>query len=148
MLPSRRINQSWLPDIWSDFFDTNWMNHTNATAPAVNVLENDKEYTLELAAPGMTREDFKVGLDRDGNLTIHMEKKTDEKKTDEKKHEEKGHYLRREFYYSQFQQTLLLPDDAEREHIGAKMENGVLTVHIPKINRVKAEDTNRMIEIQ
>ncbi len=142
MLPSRRINQNWLPDIWSDFFDNDWMHRTNATAPAVNVLETDKAYTLELAAPGMTREDFKVGLDHDGNLTIHMEHKAEEKK------EEKGHYLRREFAYSQFQQTLLLPDDVDREHIGAKMENGVLTVNIPKVARVKAEDTNRPIDIQ
>ncbi|MBQ9549115.1 MAG: Hsp20/alpha crystallin family protein [Bacteroidales bacterium] len=142
MLPSRRINQNWLPDIWSDFFDNDWMHRTNATAPAVNVLETDKAYTLELAAPGMTREDFKVGLDHDGNLTIHMERKAENKK------EEKGHYLRREFSYSEFQQTLLLPDDVEREHIGAKMENGVLTVNIPKVARVKAEDTNRPIDIQ
>ena len=144
MLPSRRINQNWVPDIFNDFFDTDWMGRTNATAPAVNVLETPQDYTLELAAPGMTREDFKVGLDHDGNLTIHMEKKAEDKKESK----EKGHYLRREFSYTQFQQTLLLPDDVEREHIGAKMENGVLTVRIPKVARVKAEDTNRMIDIQ
>ena len=79
MVPSRRNSQTWLPDIFNDFFDTNWMDRMNATAPAINVLENENRYELELAAPGMTKEDFNVHLDEDGNLVIEMEKKSDEK---------------------------------------------------------------------
>ena len=75
MVPSRRNNQAWLPDIFNDFFDTNWMERMNATAPAINVLENENGYELELAAPGMTKDDFNVHLDEDGNLVIEMEKK-------------------------------------------------------------------------
>ena len=143
MVPSRRNNQAWLPDIFNDFFDTNWMERMNATAPAINVLENENGYELELAAPGMTKDDFNVHLDEDGNLVIEMEKKSDEKS--EKKH---GHYLRREFSYSKFQQTMVLPDDAEREQIRAHVEHGVLNVNIPKVQKAKVDDSKRVIEVK
>ena len=97
MAIARRNSETWLPDIFNDFFDTNWMSRTNATAPAINVLEHDDKYEIQLAAPGLTKEDFKVSLDADGNLSINMEKKQEE--NGEKKH---GHYLRREFSYSQY----------------------------------------------
>lgn len=143
MVPSRRNNQAWLPDIFNDFFDTNWMDRMNATAPAINVLEDENGYELELAAPGMTKEDFNVHLDEEGNLVIEMEKKTDEK--NEKKH---GRYLRREFSYSKFQQTMVLPDDAEREQISARVEHGVLNVNIPKVQKAKVDDSKRVIEVK
>ena len=143
MVPSRRTSQTWLPDIFNDFFDTNWMDRMNATAPAINVLEDENGYELELAAPGMTKEDFKVQLNDDGNLVIEMEKKQDEKQ--EKRH---GHYLRREFSYSKFQQTMLLPEDADKEKISAQVEHGVLNVNIPKIQKVKVDESKRVIEVK
>ena len=81
---------SWLPEVFNDFFYNNNMPKANATAPAINVLESDKDYTVELAAPGLCRDDFEVNIDNDGDLTIKMEKKVSEK-------EQKAHYLRREF---------------------------------------------------
>ena len=75
MLPVRRTSNSWLPEIFNDFFDNSWMERTNYTAPAINVIENEKEYELELAAPGLSKEDFKIQLDNEGNLVINMEKK-------------------------------------------------------------------------
>lgn len=143
MVPVRRNNQTWLPDIFNDFFDNDWMGRMNATAPAINVLENENSYELELAAPGMTKEDFNVHLDEDGNLVIEMEKKSEEK--GEKKH---GHYLRREFSYSKFQQTMVLPDDADREKISAHVEHGVLNVDIPKIQKTKVDDSKKIIEVK
>ena len=116
MLPVRRTSNSWLPEIFNDFFDNSWMERTNYTAPAINVIENEKEYELELAAPGLNKDDFKIHLDNEGNLVIHMEKKTETK--DEKK---KGRFLRREFSYEKFHQSLLLPDDVDIEKIEAKM---------------------------
>ena len=142
MVPVRRT-QNWLPDIFNDFFDNDWMVKTSATAPAINVLENEHNYEIEVAAPGMNKEDFKVHIDENGNLAIEMEKKTEEK--DEKRH---GHYLRREFSYSKFQQTMILPDDVERDKISAKVENGVLNVIIPKVEKAKPEDNKRIIDIQ
>ena len=114
MMPVRRT-QSWLPSIFNDFFDNDWMVKANATAPAINVFETEKEYKVELAAPGMTKEDFNVRIDEDNNLVISMEKKTENK--EEKK---EGRYLRREFSYSKFQQTMILPDNVDKEKISVQ----------------------------
>ena len=84
MVPMMRKNQSWLPDIFNDFFDTEWMEKTNATAPAINVVEHDNGYAVEVAAPGMTKEDFNVHLDEENNLVISMEKKIENKDENKK----------------------------------------------------------------
>lgn len=126
-MSSNRRNQVWLPSIFNDFFDNGWMEKANATAPAINVVEHEDDYVVELAAPGMTKEDFNVHIDEDGNLVIAMEKKNDNKD------ERKGRYLRREFSYSKYQQAVILPDDVDRSKISAKANNGVLEVVLPKI---------------
>ena len=144
MVPSRRtVNQNWLPSIFNDFFDNEWMERSNATAPAINVLESDRSYDIELAAPGMTKEDFKVTLDENGDLVINMEKK--QENNGEKKN---GHYLSREFSYSKLQQTMLLPDDADKEKINAQVENGVLKVNIPKVVKTQPSEAHKVIEIK
>lgn len=142
MLPVRRNNQTWVPDIFNDFFDNNWMERPKATCPAINVLETPEAYQLELAAPGMTKADFDIHLDEEGDLVINMEKKA------ENKDGRKGHYLRREFSYTKFQQTMLLPDDTNREAINAKVENGVLTVTMPKVKKVEAEKARKQITVE
>ena len=83
MMPVRRT-QNWLPSIFNDFFDNDRMVKANATAPAINVFETEKEYKVELAAPGMTKEDFNVHIDEENNLVISMEKKTENKEVPEK----------------------------------------------------------------
>ena len=67
MMPVRR-NQNWLPSIFNDFFDNDWMVKANATAPAINVIESDKDYKVEVAAPGMTKEDFKIHINEEQRL--------------------------------------------------------------------------------
>lgn len=138
----RRTNDSWLPDIFNDFFDNSWMERPTYTAPAINVMENEHEYEVELAAPGLDKEDFKVHVDGEGNLHIEMEKKTEAKEG--KKH---GRYLRREFSYEKFQQTLLLPDDVDADKIEAKVEKGILGIHLPKKERVVTTETVKQIDI-
>ena len=145
MLPMRRYHQSWLPAMFDDFFDNEWMKKTNATAPAINVIENDTEYKVEVAAPGMNKEDFNVHVDENGNLVIAMEKKT-ESKNDEK--EKKGRYLRREFSYTKFQQTLILPDDADTANIKARVRHGVLHINIPKKAMATEQKACRKIAIE
>lgn len=139
----RRNSDSWLPDIFNDFFDNSWMERPTYTAPAINVLENENEYEVELAAPGLTKEDFKVHVDEQNNLHIEMEKKTENKEG--KKH---GRYLRREFSYEKFQQTLLLPDDVDAEKIEAKVEHGVLNVLLPKMQKIEKPNPIKQIAIQ
>ena len=130
---------AWMPSIFNDFFDNDFMTRANATAPAINVKESDTEYTVELAAPGLKKEDFNVNIDRDGNLHIHMESKAETKDEDKK-----SHYLRREFSYSKFEQTLLLPDDVDKDGIGAKVDNGVLTVSLPKTQKKEDKELKQI----
>ena len=144
MVPMMRKNQGWLPDIFNDFFNTEWMEKANATAPAINVVEHDNGYAVEVAAPGMTKDDFNVHLDEDGNISITMEKKSENKEENKKN----GHYLRREFSYSKFQQTMVLPENAEKEKIEAKVENGVLNIIIPKMSEEAAKKAEKIIEIK
>lgn len=144
MVPVRK-NQTWLPDIFNDFFDNDWMVRTKATAPAINVTESETDYRLELAAPGMTKEDFNVRLDEDNNLVITMEKKEEPK--EEKSENKERHYLRREFSYTRFCQSLILPEDVDRDKIRATVEHGVLTVDLPKIVAVPEKKAGRSIEI-
>ena len=141
MLPVR-YNQNWMPDIFNDFFDNTWMERPKATCPAINVLETPDAYQLELAAPGMTKADFDIHLDEEGDLVIKMEKKGSENE------QKKGHYVRREFSYTKFQQTMLLPDDTNREAISAKVEDGVLTVNLPKVKKVEVEKAKKQITIE
>lgn len=140
MLPVLNRN-SWIPDVFSDFFDTDFMPRTKSTAPAINVKETDKAYVVEVAAPGLKKEDFEVNIDDDGNLHIKMESKTEKKDEDKKEH-----YLRREFAYSKYEQTLLLPDDVVKDKVAAHVDNGVLTIDLPKCEEV-AKKACRKIEI-
>ena len=139
----RRTNDSWLPDIFNDFFDNSWMERPTYTAPAINVIETEKEYEVELAAPGLSKEDFRVHVDSDNNLHIEMEKKSENKEGH--KH---GRFLRREFSYAKFQQTLLLPDDVDAEKIEAKVEKGVLQVTLPKKEKIAKADAVKQIDIK
>ena len=145
MTPAR-TNQNWLPGIFNEILGDNWLaERRSTTAPAVNIIDGENEYKVEVAAPGMTKEDFKVHLNEDNELIISMEKKNESKGEDK---EHKGTYLRREFSYTQFQQSLLLPDNVERDKISAKVENGVMTIEIPKRKVTEAAAAARRIEIK
>ena len=140
MLPVMR--NTWMPEVFNDFFDTDFMPRTNATAPAINVKETEHNYTVELAAAGMKKDDFNINIDAGGNLHIKMEKKN-EKNEEEKKE----HYLRREFSYTKFEQTLLLPDDVDKEKIAANVSDGVLTIDLPKVEQ-NVQKAARQIEVK
>lgn len=111
------------PSIWDmngDFFDLNLA----ANVPSVNIIENGKDFKIDMAAPGLEKKDFKVEVDN-GILTISAEKKEETK-------EEKENYTRREYSYNSFSRSLRLPDNCLPEKIDAKYENGVLRLAIPK----------------
>ena len=146
MMPVRRT-QGWLPGILDDFFGNEWVDKTSSTAPAVNVIETDKEYKVEIAAPGLTRDDFKIDINEDNELTVSMEKKV-EKNEEAEKEGKKHTYLGREFSYSSFRQRMILPDNVNVDNIDAKMENGVLTIDIPKKTEEEKRKNMRQIDIK
>lgn len=113
---------------------------TNTTIPAVNIRETNENFEVEMAAPGMTKDDFKVELD-ENLLTITSEK--------ENRHEEKEgeKYTKREFSYQSFQRSFQLPKDVvDEDKIEAKYVNGVLHLVIPKKEEAKQRPP-RMIQI-
>ncbi|HOG25731.1 MAG TPA: Hsp20/alpha crystallin family protein [Bacteroidales bacterium] len=128
MLPALRRTQNWWPSLFNEFLDNDgFVRFVGTTSPAINVIENEKDYQVEVAAPGMTREDFSIRLDQENRLIISLQKKSEDSGKDKN-----GKYLRREFSYSHFEQAFLLPDDILKDKIGAAMENGVLKITIPK----------------
>lgn len=137
----RRTN-NWLPSVFNDFFGNEWMENSSKSTPAINIQQNENGFTVEVAAPGMTKEDCVVRIDEENNLVISFEKKNEQEEKDKK-----GAYLRREFSYTQFQRSMILPDNVEKEKISAKVENGVLTVDIPTVKEEKVS-TSKLIEIQ
>lgn len=142
MMP-RKYNQNWLPSIFNDFFDNDWMVRTNATAPAINVIENDTDYKIEVAAPGMTKEDFNIHLTENNELVISMEKKNETNDNGKNKK-----YLRREFSYSKFEQCMILPDDVEKDKISANVNDGVLTIELPKMSKEEKANVCKVIDIK
>ena len=137
-----------MPNIFDDFFSKdlwNWglanNSTTNTTIPAVNVKESAENFEVEMAAPGMKKEDFRVELD--GNqLTISSEMRN------EKEEKEGERYTRREFSYQSFQRTFTLPKNVvDVDQIHATYENGVLRLLIPKREEAKQRPP-RTIEIK
>ena len=141
MLPVMNSN-SWFPTLFDDFFNSDWMPKMKATAPAVNVKEDAKAYTMEVAVPGIKKEFCRVNINADGNLDIAIENKMEHKEEDKKQH-----YLRREFSYSNYQQTYVLPDDIVKDNIAAKGDDGVLTITMPKVTKDDVKKIQRQIDI-
>ena len=140
MLPMMFKN-TWFPTVFDEFMNSDFTPSTKTTtAPAVNVKEDETAYTMEVAAPGIKKEYCRVTLNEEGNLAIAIENKVEHKEEDKKQH-----YLRREFSYTNYQQNYLLPEDVVKEKISAKVENGILTVTLPKV--AKEAKVSKSIEI-
>ena len=126
------------PSLFDKFFEGNMMDWNtrnfaglNSTLPAVNVLENENEFKIDVAAPGMDKKDFKLNYDN-GRLTISSEKK------DEKEEKNGDSVTRREFSYQSFQRSFSVPESVvNAEKISAKYDNGILHVILPKREEVK-----------
>ncbi len=146
-----RLSNNWFPSVpslFDRFFDNELMDwnrsnysSTDTTLPAVNVMENTDEYTIEVAAPGLNKEDFKVDYDN-GRLTISSERKN------EKEEKEEGKIKRREFSYQSFQRSFTISENAvEAEKIKANYKNGILHISLPKREEVKPKPI-KQIEIK
>ena len=141
MLPVMSSN-SWFPTVFDEFFNNDWMPKMQTTTPAINVKENSNAYTMEFAVPGIKKEFCRVNLNADGNLEVTIENKLEHKEENKKEH-----YLRREFSYSNYQQVYVLPDDVVKDNIGAKVDNGVLTITMPRVAKEDAKKIQRQIAI-
>lgn len=143
MYPARR-NQAWIPSIFGDLFDDfAVMPAKQFASPAVNIKETDKAFEIEIAAPGMTKEDFSIRVDNDEELVIALEKKHNHK--EENKDE---NYLRREFSYTSYHQAFTLPENIDIEAIKANINNGVLGIVLPKKAPEKQIPASRHIAIE
>ncbi|WP_276498536.1 Hsp20/alpha crystallin family protein [Pontibacter litorisediminis] len=129
-MPTRSVFSDFFSDV-DRFFESDLWGFPSrvgpqmmANVPATNIRENEQDYAIELAAPGMQKEDFNIDV-HDGMLTISSEK-------EEEKKDEQENYTRREYNYSSFTRSFRLPDAVKEEDIKASYKDGVLHVTVPK----------------
>ena len=129
---------NWLSDFFDNdrFFDSNWL---RTTVPAVNVKEQDRFFEIELAAPGLSKKDFNVTAEN-GILTISSEKKEEQEKKEKD-------YTRKEFSYSSFSRSFMLPEQVNEGDIKASYEDGVLKLQLAK-KAITQPRAQRAIEVK
>ena len=143
----RNNRNNWLDTAFNDFFDMDWTPRHVATAPAVNVKESENAFTMEVAAPGLKKEFCKVNINNEGNLVVKIENKAEHEEKSCKDKGEQCHYIRREFSYTNYEQTYILPDEVNKEAISAKVEDGILSIELPKLAPEPEKKMDRTIEI-
>ena len=136
----RKTPSSWLPEfLFNDLFNDTLYSQRTVTSPALNILDRENGFCVELAAPGIKKEDIKVDINKENQLVISAEKKVESEEKQER-------YLRKEFGYSQFVRILTLPDDIDKDAIKASYENGILAIEVPRKIK-KTEQENKSITI-
>ncbi len=133
---------NWFPTMMNDFFFNDFMPKTQSqySTPKMNITETNGSFEIELAAPGLTKDDFTIHLTDNNTLELKMEKKqSNEEKKDDKS------YLRKEFSYQSYAQTFTLPDTVASDAIKATMADGILTITLPK--KEEKPKVDKMIEI-
>ncbi|QQX75626.1 MULTISPECIES: Hsp20/alpha crystallin family protein [Aequorivita] len=137
-------NNIWFPGLWDNLLFDNKLdvfnnNYETFSIPAVNIIENFPNFVVELAVPGLKKEDFTIEVEED-TLKIAS------KKVEEKKEESNdSQFRRREFNYQTFERSFKLPENIKVEDIQANYENGILRVTLPKMEEKKA--LKKMVEI-
>jgi len=139
MLPKVKRTENWPTfvdeifntDFWPSFFDAN----TRYNVPAVNIMEDEKEYRVELVAPGIDNKEVQINLE-DDVLTISSEKEEKNKR-----------YMRREFNYTAFSRSFVVPEEVDVDKITADHKNGILTLHLPKKEEVVKKTNKREIKV-
>jgi len=139
-----RINKNYAPVYWDDFFNDRVFNsynnaQCNHTSPAVNVIENDNDFEIEVAVPGLSRKDFNIEVEEDV-LTISSKEK-------EKKEENKQNFSRREFSFKSFKRSFQLPETVDQDQVHASNKDGVLTIILVKKEEV-VQKAPRQIEVK
>jgi len=135
-----KIHRRYVPAYWDDFFNDSFFNgmaRFNRT-PSVNIIEDEMEYRIEMAVPGMSRDDFRIDLE-DDILTISSGQR-------EEKEEKEHMYMRREFSFGTFKRSFRLPETVNQEKIEASHKDGILTVSLPRQEEV-VQNAARQIHI-
>jgi HSP20 family protein len=143
MLPILKKDRTFFPSIVDEFFGRDFLPNlfefqTGINMPSVNIVEGKNDFRIEVAAPGLQKDDFKINLDNNV-LTISSEK-------EEKQEEKDERYMRREFSYTSFRRSFSLPQTVEADKISANHNNGVLSISIPKKDEAKVKPA-KQIEI-
>lgn len=137
-----RPSKSLFNDFNDDFFNTNISNFIGsdfvASNPSVNVVETEDNFKIEVAAPGLEKQDFELSIEKD-HLIIESSKEEEKEVKEEK-------FTRREFNYASFKRSFYLPETVNANKIEAKYENGVLNIKLPKVEEAKIE-ASRTIKI-
>ncbi len=134
MLPILRTRNSWpglVDELFNNDFFPKFSEWENNNLPAVNISENKDDYKIELAAPGLNKNDFKINLENDV-LTISSEKEENTEEKDEQ-------VMRREFNYSKFSRSFTLPETVDVDKIKASFKDGVLKLVLPKMDEAKVK---------
>ncbi len=121
-----------------DFFDKRWLPAFETTTPSVNVVETKDAFGLEVAAPGMKKDDFKIEV-KDGCLVISAEAKAE-------KEEKAENYTRKEFNYQAFTRSFWLPENVKADEIKATYMDGILKLNVPKI-KVEKEEPAKLVKV-
>ena len=126
--------RSYKPFLWSSLFDDDFLpvvSNRNTSMPAVNIQEDEKKFTLELAVPGIDKKDLRIEINEDV-ITVASEHSEERK-------DEQENYKRREFSYSSFCRSFYLPDNVNKEKIEANYKDGILSVTLPKSEEEKTK---------
>ena len=129
-------------DVFDSFFNSDSFlpKSTVVRIPAVNIAENENEFHIELAVPGLKKEDFKINLEQD-QLTISAERKSESTEQDESKK-----YNRLEYNYSSFMRSFTLPESADRSKIEAEYKDGILFVSIARKDEAKIQSKEIVVK--
>jgi len=140
-LISTNLNR-WKPTLLDELFDDRWFNFDtfNQTFPAVNTIEKDNQYLLEIAVPGMDKKDFEIEIQNDLISISSISKQ-------EKEVKDNLYYNRQEFNYNSFHRTFSLPKEVDQSKIKAIYSNGILTITLPKLKEVISK-SKKLIEVK
>ncbi len=137
MLRRRNTLPSFVDEfLGDDLFNRIFNENENVTVPSVNIKEGKEDFSIEVAAPGFDKKDFKVDLNNNV-LEISSEKEIKEESKDDK-------VMRREFRYSSFKRTFTLPDTADTDKIKASYKDGILSINIPKKDEAKVKPVKQI----
>ena len=134
-------NDGLLPSMWDSFYHDDWFTlpntpKSNTTTPAINIMENENDFIIELAVPGMKKDDFNIDIEKN-LLTISAEKRTENENKDTT-------YTRKEFGYLAFERSFTLPETVDGDKINAKYTDGVLGITIPKKEEAKPKPPKKI----